>query len=466
MAGLSLITRNRRACFRCGQNNAGRGVAEKEKGLGQGPLVIVFGVSLVTAVGNTGMISVLPALGREIGMPDALVVSIFSLSALLWAIMSPYWARESDRRGRKPLMVLGLAGFVASMIGCAIVVSIGLAGWLPPVIIFIMFLLARALFGGVGSASSPATQAFVAERSSREDRTEAMAMLAGAFGLGTIIGPAIAPLFVLPFVSFAGPMYAFALMGALMLVWCMRGLPDEEPPVQTEELPLEPQEKRSRWDAFRGDISLWRDPRVLPFLIYSFLIASCQTVQGQTLGFMIIDELGLPPIEAQGFTAVAMMAGAVGGLLGQWGFIRVFRMNPRQLLRIGAGLAMVANLITALAPDYWTVVIGYTLASLGYAFARPGFSAGLSLAVKPEEQARAAGAISAINGGNVILAPLIGILLYQMFRPAPFLMNAIILGLMLGFAFWSATLRNAGKEPATEADSAAATLERSDEGGA
>ncbi len=428
----------------------------------RGPMAIVFGVSMVTAIGNTGMQSVLPAIGREIGMPDALVVSIFSLSALLWAVMSPYWARRSDREGRKPLIMLGLWGYLASMVGCGLVVAAGLAHLAAPVVIFIFFLLARALFGGIGSASNPAMQAFVAERSSREERTEAMAMLAGAFGLGTIIGPAIAPFFVLPFVSFSGPMFAFALMAAGMLWWAHRGLPDD-PPVVAAAPPSDA--PRSRWASFRGELALWRDRRVLPFLIYSFLIASCQTVQGQTLGFMIIDKMGLPPIEAQGFTAVAMMSGAVAGLLGQWGFIRMFRMSPRALLRIGAGLAAAANLITAFAPDYWTVVIGYALASLGYAFARPGFSAGLSLAVGADEQARVAGAISAINGGNVILVPLIGILLYQWFGAAPFILNAIILLAMLAFAYWSFALRNAGMSPATEAHSTAAALEKTDEGG-
>jgi MFS family permease len=288
-----------------------------------------------------------------------------------------------------------------------------------------------------------------------------MAMLAGAFGLGTIIGPAIAPLFVLPVISFAGPMFAFAAMAGAMYLWARRGLPDEEiaPVVEPEA------EKTSRWAAFRGDLSLWRDPRVTPFLIYSFLIASCQTVMGQTLGFVIIDRLNLAPIAAQGYTAVAMMAGAVAGLLAQWGFIRMFQLGPRMLMRLGAGLAALASLITALAPDYWTVVIGYTLASLGFAFARPGFSAGLSLAVRPDEQARAAGAISAINGGNVIFAPLIGILLYQYFRPAPFLMNMIVLCAMLAFAYWSKALSSAGAAPATEEDATAAAFERRDEGG-
>ena len=48
---------------------------------------------------------------------------------------------------------------------------------------------------------------------------------------------------------------------------------------------------------------------------------------------LIIDKLAMSPAEAQGFIAVAMMFGAVAGLLAQWGIIRMFEMTPRELLR-------------------------------------------------------------------------------------------------------------------------------------
>src|SRR5918993_304835 len=119
---------------------------------------IIFGVSAATAMGNTGLISVLPAIGRSIGIPDFMVSGIFSLSALLWAFSSPFWARASDRYGRKPLMLLGLAGFAVSMLLCGGVVSAGLLHLAPPLVIFGLFLLARSLFGLFGAASNPATQ--------------------------------------------------------------------------------------------------------------------------------------------------------------------------------------------------------------------------------------------------------------------------------------------------------------------
>lgn len=425
----------------------------------RGPFAILFGVSVATALGNTGMLSVLPAIGRQIGIPDAMVAAIFSLSAVLWALTSPIWARQSDLRGRKPLIMLGLSGFCISMILCGIVVSAGLHHLAPPMVIFVLFLLSRALFGGIGSAANPATQAYMAERTSRQERTQTMATLAGAFGLGTVVGPLLAPLFVLPVVGLAGPMFAFAAIAAIMLAVVRRGLPETFKPGRGDTPP-----RRKIGLPWRGEsAALWRDPRLKPFLIFGFLVASCQTAQTQTLGFLIIDKLGLPPVKAQGFITLAMAAGAVAGLLAQWGLIRMFRMGPRELMRWGVGAAALGNVVVAVAPDYAAVAIGYAIASLGYGFARPGFTAGASLSVAAKDQAGAAGAIAAINGLNVVVAPLF-VLLYERIGWGPFALNTAILSVMLIYALRQAALRAVGDVGAQE-EATLAGLERSDEGG-
>ena len=430
-----------------------------ESALPKRAVAIIIGVSAATALGNTGLISVLPAIGRSLRIPDEMVVAIFSLSAIMWAIASPFWARASDRFGRKPLMMSGLAGFMVSMILCGAVVSAGLRHLATPLIIFILFLLSRALFGLFGSASNPATQAYVADHTPREQRTQSMAMLAGAFGIGTVVGPFLAPLFIYPVVGLAGPLFTFALIAAAMLFMVWRYLPEsvrkrEETPEEAAEAAIGPSPSGP----------MWRDPRVVPFLIYGFVVATCQTAQQQTLSFLIIDKLGISPMAAQGSIAIAMAFGAVAGLFAQWGVIRMFEMTPRQLLRWGVACAALGNLIVALAPDYSTVVAGYAVASLGFGFARPGFTAGSSLAVTWREQARVAGAIAAVNGINAVFAPAF-MALYRAFHAAPFLLNMVLMLAMLAYAFLSGPLRNADAEPATRADTAIATLEKSDESG-
>jgi len=434
----------------------------------QRSFALLFCVSVTIALGNSGMQSVLPTIGRQIGIPDPMVAAIFSLSALLWALASPFWARQSDLRGRKPLILLGLVGFVLSMIACGVVVSAGVRHFAAPMIIFGFFLLARAVFGLFGSASNPATQAYVAERTSREQRTQSMSTLAGAFGLGTIVGPLVATMFVLPVVGLAGPLFAFAAIAAAMLLAVARWLPEEKPapsPLDDAERRFVPAEAQigARAETGAGPRPLWRDPRLIPFLIYGFLIASCQSAVQQILGFLIIDKVGLPPMQALDYTKMAWMTGAIAGLLAQWGLIRMFAMSPSHLLRWGAGLAAAGSLLMALAPDYWTVVIAFALCNLGFAFARPGFTAGSSLAVGPSEQARAAGAIAAVNGVNIIFAPFF-VGLYGRIHIAPFL---IILGVLFGlmvFAFVHPTLRRAGENPTSEEDATVSILERSEEG--
>lgn len=444
---------------------------------------ILFCVSIVVAIGNTGMQSVLPAIGRKLQIPDAAIAGVFSLSAILWAVMSPIWAQESDARGRKPLIMLGLVGFIISMLLCSGVVGLGLfltsnhphlaVGLVS--LVFILFLLARSTFGLIGSASNPATQAYVAEHTTREQRTENMAGLASAFGLGTIIGPVLAPVFVLPIISLAGPMLGFAIIAAAMLVVVWRKLPESHAFAggrDSRRFARAGHRERKGFKAFIKDLGqLVRDPRLAPFLIFGFLVASCQTAQLQILGFMIIDKLHVTPEHAQPYTAMAMMAGAMAGLLAQLGFIRIFRMSPKTLMWVGVALAAVANLMTAFAANFYIVVIGYALGSLGYGFARPGFTAGASLAMGLQDQARAAGAIAMVNGLNVVLGPAF-VLLYGRMHAAPFLLNAVVLGGLVAYVFANQVLRRAGENapaddeaPDTgEEQGTLAILEKADEG--
>ena len=395
------------------------------------------------------MQSVLPAIGREIGIRDTLIAAIFTLSALLWTVSAPFWAKQSDHRGRKPMIITGLLGFGVSMLGFALVVLAGLNKLFVPMLIFVGAALTRAVFGLIGSASNPAAQAYVADRSDRSERTAALATLASAFGLGTILGPAVAPLFILPGVGLSGPMFAFAVLAFAMTAVVQIGLPDDAQ--DTRQAAAKAKAKRQD----RADqqalpvvsrLGLWRDPRLAPCIIYGFLVGSAQAVNGQTLGFLIIDKLKISPAMASGYTGVAMMAGAVAGLLAQWGLIRMLRIGPRQLLRWGAGLAVIGNVMMAFAPNYAAVVTAFALTSLGYGFCRPGFTAGASLAVDQDEQGAVAGAIAAVNGACYIVAPVFGVWLYEKMGALPYWVNVVILLSILVLAFKNPVLKNVGED--------------------
>jgi len=395
---------------------------------------ILFSVSLIAAAGNMALQSVLPAIGREFRLSDTLVAGAFAISALMWTVASPFWARLSDTLGRKRVMMIGLAGFVVSMSGFGLAATSGLEQWLGAGLAFIMMGVARTIYGVFGSAAPIASQAYVADRTSPEQRTPAMSLLASAQGLGTVIGPALAPFFVLPMIGLAGPMYAFALFGVVVLVIVWRKLP-------SGEVVRIPSPSGHRGDAGKG---LWKDPRVRGYLLYGLFVTGAQAANISVLGFHIIDELsatGIAVREAQPFIGIAMLAGAAATLMVQWGLIPLLRLQPADLIRWGAALALVGNLMSIASPGYYGVVVGYAVVSMGIGFARPGFTAGSSLSVEPHEQGAIAGLMMSLAGLSFLAPPVIGVALYELAEPAPFIANAILLAAATALCFIDPRLR-------------------------
>ena len=102
--------------------------------------------------------------------------------------------------------MMGVSGFIVSMLlvrhrAC----SRACSGWIGGALTFGLFAIFRAIYGGLGCATPSATQAYLASKTRRSGRVAALSALSSSFGLGTIIGPAVAPLFVLPLVGLAGP---------------------------------------------------------------------------------------------------------------------------------------------------------------------------------------------------------------------------------------------------------------------
>jgi MFS family permease len=398
--------------------------------------LILFAVSLIAAAGNMGLQSVLPAIGREFGLADTLVAAAFAVSALMWTLASPVWARLSDRLGRKRVIMIGLTGFAVSMGGFGLAATSGLEGWLGVGVAFALMALARTIYGVFGSAAPIASQAYVADRTGPATRTQAMALLASAQGLGTVIGPVLAPFFVLPLIGLAGPMYAFSAVALAVLVLVWRRLPSGEV-VRIPSPSGAPDHVAGR--------GLWKDRRVRDFLIYGLLVTGTQAVNISVLGFHVIDEMartGMAVASAQPFIGLAMFAGAAGTLMVQWGLIPLLQLQPRALMRWGAAIALLGNLLSVVAPGYFGAVVGYAVISMGIGFARPGFTAGSSLAVGGHEQGAVAGLMMSVAGLSFLAPPVIGVALYELATPAPFLANALLLATAFAVCFTSPQLRH------------------------
>lgn len=409
-------------------------------------MAVLFSVMLVAAAGNTAMQSILPAIGAKLHIPDVWVSLAFSWSALLWVLTAPHWARQSDKRGRKALMALGVVGFMASMALCGLTLWAGLQGYVAAGATFIIFAVFRSLYGGFGSAAPPAVQAYVASRTDPEERTRALSIVSSSFGLGTVIGPAIAPFFILPFVGLSGPLLVFALIGLLVLVMLRWRLPDDVPRFAARgtivAYPTAAGSAASATEEEEGDNDAtdeapastrlrWTDKRVRPWLLAGFYGGQAQAMMLGVIGFLILDRLDmrLRPDEGAAMTGIVLMAGAFATLLAQWGLIPLLKLSARTAVLVGSALGATGLLMTGLSFDLHGIIIGFALASLGFGLFRPGFTAGASLSVPRRDQGSVAGMTASINGSAYIVSPAVGVLLYN-WHPM------VAYGLMAGFCGW------------------------------
>jgi len=52
--------------------------------------LLLYAAMLVAAAGNTALQSVMPAIGREIGLDDFYVAIAYTWSAVLWVLLAPF----------------------------------------------------------------------------------------------------------------------------------------------------------------------------------------------------------------------------------------------------------------------------------------------------------------------------------------------------------------------------------------
>lgn len=393
-------------------------------------VALLFTVMLVTAAGNTAMQSVMPSIGTALKVQDFWISLAYTWSALLWMLCAPFWARRSDRRGRKAMMALGLTGFISSFGLCGLALWLGLNGYLGALGTLLLFAACRSLYGGFGSAAPPAVQAYVASRTSRAERTQALSLISSSFGLGTVLGPALAPLLILPGLGLVSPFVAFTLIAVVVLIALRVRLPDDAPAYAGRGEVLAAPFSANSDARVRDDTSSdgpddsaaaavvpdlkWTDRRIRPWLIAGLLGGHAQAMVMGIVGFLILDRLNLraTPMEGAGPTGLVLMAGAIATLLAQWGIIPLWKLGPRSSSLWGVSLAALGVALLAVAQDLHAITIGTAIACLGFGLFRPGFTAGASLAVSRAEQGQSAGIVASVNGAAYIVAPAVGVWLY------------------------------------------------------
>jgi MFS transporter, DHA1 family, tetracycline resistance protein len=356
---------------------------------------------------------VMPYLVKEMHLPDFSVGAIVSVFALLNFVCASFWGGISDRKGRRPVMLLSIAiTFFANLL---------LAVALNAPVLF----LARAL-AGIGSANISVAQAYMADISSPEERTKNMGVIGAMFGLGFIAGPPIGGW--LKHLSGEGTALwvglgaaALNLVNLLSAYWFLQESNTNRQPV-TGAYSFNPFKPILKWMGQSGR------PVINRLMLLFFLYVAAFSMMQITSGLLWKEKYHLTEQKAGyvfafiGITS-AIFQGALVGRLSK-------RYNSRQLIIAGA-LLMAAGLSSFPLPPVhaflpWELLACAVL-SLGNALITPAVTSWLSREAPPGEIGQVLGANQSFSSMARVIGPPVGTGVFSLWFSLPFFISGLLM---------------------------------------
>jgi len=379
------------------------------------PLVVIFLTVFIDLLGFGIIIPLLPFYAESFGA-NAFMVGLLSTSySLMQFMFSPVWGRLSDRIGRRPIILLGLAGSCASYLVLAVASSLA--------VVF----LAR-IVGGIAGANIPTAQAYIADVTTPENRAKGMGLVGAAFGLGFIFGPAIGG--ILSHFGPAAPMWsASALCGANFLAAYFL-LPESRTADTTRK-------SLGRMEAWRRAAG---DRRLVLLLALYFIVTTA--FSGFEATFALFSERRF------GFTvaSIGYLFAFIGGTLAIVQGLLVGRVVKRigeaRLIPVAIG---VIGLGLGLVPFAWTLpalLVAVGTLAVGMGFNGPSLSAMVSRLTHADDQGGMLGLASSLASLGRVVGPAWGGFLFDAWgMSSPYLSAAAIMFVAVGVAV--ASLRSA-----------------------
>jgi len=275
---------------------------------------ILFGVVLLDLIGFGIVIPILPFLSPQLGADKIDIALIIVTYAAFAGISGPFWGRLSDRVGRKPVIMVCLAGAAVSYVMLALASEL----W--------MIFAARA-FAGIMAGNLGVASAMMSDITSHEKRAKGMGMIGAAFGLGLVLGPVLGGLLAGDSGSFTLPCLVAGGMSLLAIAAAALFLPESVTP-QRRASNLRQQRDGSRLSTWAMLHQTGSRLLVVQYVLHAGAISSVTYLTPLWLG----DQLGWGAREVgmvfgvQGAIMVLLQGGLLGTLVrlaGEWRLLRV-----------------------------------------------------------------------------------------------------------------------------------------------
>ncbi len=370
----------------------------------------------VDVLGFSLILPLLPYYASTFGATPQIVGLLLGTNALAQLIGAPILGRLSDRFGRRPLLLLSLAGTVVGFLLLATARSLE------------MMFLSRVVDGLLGGDISLA-QAYISDITDGKERTRGFGLLGAAFGLGFIFGPALGGTLAADGV-YARPTFVAAGLSLLNLIgvlfWLPESLPEEERARRARE-PRAAFSLRVLWDTLRLPCV---GPLLQTQLFFSLAFTTFETI------FALFAQARLK-LDARATSYVLTYVGVLVVLVQGVGIrLLVRRFSDKQLVFGGSALLALSLLGWALVPSLpWLLVVLAPLA-LAAGTLRVAVNSALTRSVWPEELGGTLGLSASLGSLSRIVSPTVGgFLLGQVGTAAPGLLGAALMGWLVYYTW-------------------------------
>jgi multidrug resistance protein len=310
---------------------------------------MLFGTIFLVMVGFGIVLPILPFLAKRFHASSLQMGLLITGWSVAQFVASPVWGLLAERLGRKPVLIVGLLGYIVSFLGMAFAQSYG------------VLLGARVIGGLLSSSVLPSGQAIAADITPPKERGAVMGTLGAGFGVGFVVGPAVGGALAVfgpraPFLAAAG---GSLLALPLVLRWVREPAADDRRRAAAH----------MGFDGIRRALTSPERPL--------FLMAFASTFGGSSLfsmlGYYAIDRAGASPshvgvmFTALGVGSVLTQGVLVGPLTRRWGEARG--------ISLGFMGGVLGFLAVALASTIPLITVAVCLSSAAMAFIRPSLAA-------------------------------------------------------------------------------------------
>jgi multidrug resistance protein len=391
-------------------------------------LWVLMATVFVDMIGFLLVTPLLPFYATNLGARPIVVTLILSAFSLAQLLSAPFWGRFSDRYGRRPALLVGLA---SSAVAFAL---FGLARS-----IWLLFLF--RLLQGAGGGTTGVVQAYVSDSVPPEKRAEALGWISAATNAGVMIGPALGSL-AAKHLGWSGPGFVAAVLCTLNVLSAWKWLPESK----REEAPHEPAAPaRKRQPLRKSVIRVLSDPGspvslliwiyavgMLAFMgmngVLALYLGKVYGVTKETIGYFY---------SYIGAIGIVMRAVLLGPTVRRFGEIGVTRMGSLSLV-LGLALIPVPALLDLTRMErFGLLALIVMLVPVGTALLFPATTALVSRRGARAEMGQTMGVQQAFGSTARVVGPICAGWLYELNIRAPFWAAAAV---MLATSFLTSRL--------------------------